>query len=78
MENNKDRTIQNQQNKNMPEDATPPRLTAWLCEKYGLGSIDVIRHFDVQGKECPRYFVVNEDTWELFKADVEAAIGLSG
>ena len=50
------------------------KLTAWLCLKYGLTSDDVIRHFDVQGKECPRYFVVNEDAWELFKAEVALAI----
>jgi len=50
------------------------RLTTWLCVRYELGSGDVIRHFDVQGKECPKYFVVNEDAWEMFKNDVELAI----
>ena len=47
------------------------RLTAWLCDKFGLTTDDVIRHYDVQGKECPRYFVENEDAWETFRADVE-------
>jgi len=55
--------------------AAAVRLTAWLCERYGLDSNDVIRHFDVQGKECPRYFVLNEDAWERFKADVKNATG---
>jgi len=50
------------------------RLTAWLGAKYGLTSNDVIRHYDVQGKECPRYFVENEEAWELFKAEVALAI----
>jgi len=50
--------------------AAAVRLAAWLCVTYGLSSEDVIRHFDVQGKECPRYFVENEDAWETFKADV--------
>lgn len=45
-------------------------LTAWLCDLYGLDSDDVIRHYDVIGKECPRYFVENEDAWEQFKKDV--------
>jgi len=50
------------------------RLTAWLCAKFWLTAEDVIRHFDVQGKECPRYFVENEDAWIRFKADVQKAI----
>jgi len=54
------------------------RLTAWLCLRFGLTSEDVIRHFDVEResgpKECPRYFVENEDAWEQFKADVQREI----
>jgi len=57
---------------------TAVRLAAWLCVKYGLSSEDVIRHFDVEResgpKECPRYFVVNEDAWVQFKMDVQQAI----
>lgn len=46
------------------------KLTAWLCDLYGLDAqTDVIRHYDVIGKECPRYFVQHEDAWEQFKAD---------
>jgi len=54
--------------------AATVRLTAWLCARYGFTSKDVIRHYDVRGKECPLYFVENEDAWERFKADVENAI----
>ena len=54
--------------------AAAVRLTAWLCVRYNLTSDDVIRHFDVQGKECPRYFVDNEDAWEAFRADVAREI----
>jgi N-acetylmuramoyl-L-alanine amidase CwlA len=50
------------------------RLTAWLCIRYGLTSEDVIRHYDVQGKVCPLYFVENEDAWIKFRADVARAI----
>jgi len=46
------------------------RLTAWLCIRYDLTSNDIIRHYDVSGKECPRYFVDNENAWQQFKADV--------
>ena len=49
-------------------------LTAWLCDLFGLESENVIRHYDVMGKECPRYFVEDEAAWEQFKADVEKAM----
>jgi hypothetical protein len=48
------------------------RLTAWLCAVCGLDVEDVIRHYDVTGKLCPKYFVEHEDAWELFKKDVAA------
>ena len=50
------------------------QLTAFLCEKYGLTQENVIRHYDVTGKICPKYFVEHEDAWQTFKADVGAAI----
>ena len=46
-------------------------LTAWLCEKFGLTEENVIRHYDVTGKNCPKYFVENEKAWETFKTDVK-------
>ena len=42
-------------------------LTTWLCEEYSLDADDVIRHYDVTGKECPKYFVENEDAWIEFR-----------
>jgi len=50
------------------------RLTAWLCDTYGLSADHVIRHYDTCGKECPLYFVRHEDAWEQFKADVDSAM----
>ena len=50
------------------------QLTGWLCVRFGLTSEDVIRHYDVTGKLCPKYFVENEDAWNLFKVDVENKI----
>ena len=41
-------------------------LCAWLCLKFDLTEEDVIRHYDVTGKECPRYFVEHTDAWENF------------
>lgn len=45
-------------------------LTAWLCKKFDLGAEQVIRHYDVTGKDCPKYFVDNEEAWEEFRARV--------
>ncbi|MBQ7248375.1 MAG: undecaprenyl-diphosphate phosphatase [Lachnospiraceae bacterium] len=54
------------------------RLTAWLCDRYGLTSENVIRHYDVTGKLCPLYYVVHEDEWETFKADVQRSLDQMG
>ena len=48
------------------------KLTAWLCDTFELQSENIIRHYDITGKGCPRYFVNNEDAWQLFKDDVSA------
>ena len=50
-------------------------LTAWLCEKFDLKETDVIRHYDVTGKNCPKYFVENEKAWEQFRKDIKNALG---
>ena len=46
-------------------------LTAWLCRAFELDpETDVIRHYDVTGKECPRYYVEHPEAWDDFRADV--------
>ena len=50
------------------------QLTAWLCMKFDLDEEDVIRHYDVTGKQCPKYFVENEDAWQNFRGDVRQAL----
>ena len=49
-------------------------LCAYLCREFNLEAGSVIRHYDVTGKICPKYFVDNPDAWETFHKDVEAAI----
>ncbi len=49
-------------------------LTAFLCRQLKLTPKDVIRHYDVNGKLCPKYYVENEDAWEQFLKDVKAAM----
>lgn len=46
------------------------QLTAWLCGHYGLGEGDVIRHYDVSGKKCPKYYVKHKDAWAQLKKDI--------
>ena len=50
------------------------KLCAWLCMKFDLTSEDVIRHYDVTGKNCPKYFVENEDAFAAFRDDITQAI----
>ena len=51
------------------------KLVAWLCETFELDTDSgVIRHYDVTGKICPKYYVENEDAWLEFKQDVSARI----
>lgn len=45
-------------------------LTAWLCLKFDLTEEDVIRHYDITKKICPKYFVDDEEAWKAFKKDV--------
>ncbi len=45
-------------------------LCAWLCCKFNLQAEDVIRHYDVTGKSCPKYFVDYPEEWDKFIQDV--------
>lgn len=49
------------------------KLTAWLCKELNLSEKDVIRHYDVTQKVCPKYFVDHEDAWKQFLRDVKKA-----
>lgn len=46
------------------------RLTADLLKDYGLNADDVIRHYDVSGKNCPKYYVEHEDAWQKLREDI--------
>ena len=47
------------------------KLTAWLLDVCDLDSNDVIRHYDITGKQCPLYFVTHEDKWEQFRQEIK-------
>lgn len=46
-------------------------LTKYLMEKYDIQVENVIRHYDVTGKICPRPFVEDEKLWLDFKDRLE-------
>ena len=49
-------------------------LTAWLCHTFDLKTVQVNRHYDESGKDCPKYYVENPEAWEQFLTDVEEAL----
>lgn len=53
-------------------------LCAYYCNRLNLKPSDVIRHYDVTGKICPKYFVDYPEEWEQFRKDVKAAMKTVG
>lgn len=49
-------------------------LTAKLCQDHGLTTEQVIRHYDVNNKPCPKYFVDDPNAWTNFLASVDSCI----
>jgi N-acetylmuramoyl-L-alanine amidase CwlA len=49
-------------------------LCAELCKKYEIPINNVIRHYDVTGKNCPKYYVEHEEAWEQLKQDINNKI----
>ncbi len=47
-------------------------LVSWLCFRYSLDETDLLRHYDITGKNCPKYFVEHPQAWETFCGDVKA------
>lgn len=42
------------------------RLIRWLANEFRLDEEDVLRHYDVTGKDCPKYFVDHPDEWAAY------------
>lgn len=53
-------------------------LVTWLMGRYDLTTDDVIRHYDVTGKACPKYYVEHEGEWQRFKEDLLTYIDTNG
>ena len=42
-------------------------LALKLISEYNLKSSDMVRHYDLTGKDCPKYWVANRQAWAGFK-----------
>lgn len=65
--------------------ANTVQLAAYLLNKYGLTADNLWRHYDVTGKDCPKYFADDATAkqygfasaatgWKQFKEDVKKAM----
>lgn len=43
------------------------RLGGWICAKYDIKEENIIRHYDVTGKLCPKYYVKHPDAWKTLR-----------
>lgn len=50
--------------------ASVVELVKWLRTKYTIGQEGVIRHYDVTGKLCPKFYVEDPEAWEKFLKDI--------
>lgn len=41
-------------------------LVQWACDTYDLERDQILRHYDVTGKVCPKYYVDHPEAWEDF------------
>ena len=46
------------------------QLAAYLLNTYDLGEDALLRHYEVTGKICPRYYVDHPEAWETLKDDI--------
>lgn len=46
-------------------------LTKYLMKKYNVSKENIIRHFDVTGKNCPAPMIENKNLWNDFKNRLE-------
>lgn len=47
------------------------KLVVWLEDELGISERNVIRHYDVVGKNCPKFYVEDEDEWKSLKKEMK-------
>ena len=53
-------------------------LVKYLMAKYNIPAANVIRHYDVTGKNCPEPYVRDTAAWNTFKASLTATTDATG
>lgn len=46
------------------------KMLSYLCVKYHISEQNIIRHYDVTKKICPKYYVKHPKKWKKLKQDV--------
>lgn len=49
-------------------------LCVYLCRVFSLSEENLIRHYDVTGKLCPKYYVKHPKKWEELKSETGALL----
>lgn len=49
-------------------------LLVHLCKKYKLTENDILRHYDITGKMCHKYYVKTQKAWIQLKNDVKKGL----
>lgn len=57
--------------------ARSAEIVAFLCKKYKLTEKDVVRHYDVTNKRCPKAWVANESLYTAFLRQVKQRLKAS-
>lgn len=47
------------------------KLTGWLCKSFRIPPDNLLRHYDVTGKLCPKYYVEHSRAWDQLKEDIK-------
>lgn len=50
-------------------------LLTELCKKYKISANKIIRHYDITGKDCPKYYVENQDKFLEIRSKVAEKLG---
>lgn len=50
------------------------KLTAYLCKEYSLTADSVLRHYDINEENCPKYFAEQNGKWAAFLAEVKTML----
>lgn len=51
------------------------KLVQFLVDYYKLEREEILRHYDVTGKECPRYLVQQPEAWDRFLEKIDFSHG---